>query len=810
MPRSWFGLILGFGAAGAAAQSGTSTFSLNLVGKGSGQGLPGYISAHLNLSASALSVSNFVGGITQIPLSVAGIVGDSTNTEIFLAAAANPKDFLHFTDSAAKLNNMGRGGTATLDYGGGAFEKATGTVIYNLVCTQVCFNGVGKPVGDIFAFGFSFNGTLYLPTATAQAILPSIMPAPTVSPSASTGCSVNVAVTPNGVDVVAYDGGGGSGAGIINRPVANLSTAPSGSCFDGGGGSGSGIINQPVSKVTSAPNSSCPYEGGGGTGSINQSSANVASAPSGTCFDGGGGSGGSILRPFKPHPDASGSSGPSASLVITPPWQPVQTEFSAAATCSNLSTCWMTIPAGSGSIPPFTNTPITVDFNFGALGAGVYPANFSLTLTPSGGSASTESVPFNLIVGGSASPLQLSETGLQFQAVAGSPQGPPAHSISLFSPGAALAYTAAASTLTGGNWLSAVPASGSTAPTSNGTVSITANPTGLAAGAYFGRVDISAPNSLTPLQSVEVELTVAAAAGAAPILPSTGVIFVTPLGANPQSQQVTVSTFSSSALTVTGQASADDLSSWLTGKASSTSLQAGQPITETLSVDATGLASGIYTGTLYESVTDTGAQSAMTVLLIVTPASGTACTATQLLPVITNLGANFELQAGLPVSVQTQIVDDCGVPLTSGSVQASFSSGDSAVTMTPGGNGLWSGTWAPHGITGGPVSVGILAQSAAGLTGSASLSGTLDANTTLPVVTPGGIVSAANPVSGSAPPWRRARLSPSTGPTSGDHARVVSVVSFRDEPIRDAGFAGWAGAAASIRWSRIDQCAGAL
>ena len=459
---------------------------------------------------------------------------------------------------------------------------------------------------------------------------------------------------------------------------------------------------------------------------------------------------GSFRSAQETHPAASGSSGgASGSLTLTPPWEPVQSTFSATAMCLNLPTgCWLTIPTASGVLPPFTNTPITVDLNLADLGAGVYPANVSLSVTPSGGTAGTTNMPFALVVGNGAPALQLSETGVPFQSVAGLAQSPPAHTVYLTSSGPAIPYTATASTLGGGNWLTVTPASGSVTSSMVG-VSIAANPTSLAAGTYFGRADISAPSASKPVQSVEVTLTVASASGTAPILSTpilstTGVIFVTPQGLNPAPQMVTVSLFSAAATTIKGQASADDLSTWLTGSDSSAAVQAGSPITETLSVNAKTLAPGVYNGTLYETVEGTGAESAATVLLVVTPA-GTPCTPTQLLPVLTNLGATFEFPAGLPVSVQAQVVDDCGNPLTSGTVQATFNNGDATVEMTPLGGGMWAGTWEPHRLAGGTVSVGINAVSTSGLSGITFTAGTLDANPAAPVVNPGGIVNAAGP-----------------------------------------------------------------
>jgi uncharacterized protein (TIGR03437 family) len=85
--------------------------------------------------------------------------------------------------------------------------------------------------------------------------------------------------------------------------------------------------------------------------------------------------------------------------------------------------------------------------------------------------------------------------------------------------------------------------------------------------------------------------------------------------------------------------------------------------------------------------------------------------------------------------------------LLAGSVEASFSSGDSPVAMTPVGGGKWSATWSPHNLAGGGASVAINAHSLSGLIGSTSVAGTLNPNNAATVVTPGGIVNAASLIS---------------------------------------------------------------
>ena len=116
--------------------------------------------------------------------------------------------------------------------------------------------------------------------------------------------------------------------------------------------------------------------------------------------------------------------GAGGSMTILPAWQITPGTYSVAAACPNLASgCWVTVPEASVALPAFTNVPVTINLVPGNLGPGFYPANISTTLTPADGSARTTNVvPLNLVVTNGAPLLQLSETGIQFQALAGGAQ----------------------------------------------------------------------------------------------------------------------------------------------------------------------------------------------------------------------------------------------------------------------------------------------------------------------------------------------------------------------------------------------------
>lgn len=662
-----FALLTILGAVGAWGQ--TALVDLSLIGTGSGQGLPGEVSGHLS-AATLLAAGEQ--DTTKIPLAEVNIVGRPTSTVIILVPSKNINDGLYYEDSSPVLSNQGRSGTAQLLQGGGDFAKASGTLSYQLTCTQTCFAGNGLPVSDIFLFSFSASGPLTLPEQIAEDIFPNIIPSPYLYENWSWPITAPTLMDSDGQVIVQLP------AGI--QPSSNDDDL------------------RPAGRAVAEATSS------------------------------------SYSQPF----------------TLVPPWQPVPSTYSAIATCPGLPACFATIPAPTGIEPPFTNTPIEVDLNLANLPTGVYQSNVALTVTPGGSTAppSTENTLFTFVVGNGAVALNLSETGLQFQTVQAGPSLPP-HAITVSSAGPAISYSATASTLSGGDWLSVTQGSGTASSSASSFFDANVNPAGLTPGSYFGRVDISAPSAATASQSVEVELTVAAAPAATLVNSLSGLIFVAAENTNPSPQSISVSTLSPTPISVVAQASGDNEATWLTVSGAAQMLQTTQPITETLSVNTKGLTPGVYNGTMYVGVQATGSDYPVTATLVVTPQVGTACTPTQLLPVLTSLAANFEYQTALPVPVAVQIVDDCGTPLNAGVVQASFSTGDPAVTMLPVRNGLWTGTWTPRGLAGGPASVGIGAQSAAGLQGGTSAAGTLDPNAMATVVTPGGILNAANPVLGA-------------------------------------------------------------
>src|SRR4029453_2064076 len=168
--------------------------------------------------------------------------------------------------------------------------------------------------------------------------------------------------------------------------------------------------------------------------------------------------------------------------------------FSANATTSSGGN-WLSVLPSNGSTP----RELTVSANPGGLGVGVYHGN--VTVTSIEAANSPLQIPVTLTVG-DAPALQSNHESLSFAYQALSPSVPPAQQLTVTtSNGLPTAVAATASTSSGGSWLS-VQETGA-AP---GTLQVSVNPGGLAAGSYGGTITITASGYQS--KTVPVALTV--------------------------------------------------------------------------------------------------------------------------------------------------------------------------------------------------------------------------------------------------------------------------------------------------------------
>ena len=362
--------------------------------------------------------------------------------------------------------------------------------------------------------------------------------------------------------------------------------------------------------------------------------------------------------------------------------------------------------------------------------------------------------------------MLLSPAGLTFRSVVGG-GAPPPRSFRILNAGTGLLpWSVTASTVSGGNWLDVSPASGSSdADRPALAVEVRANVSRLAAGEYYGLLRAASASASNSPQFVSVVLSVSPPqVNPGPVVEPAGLILVGVRGgAAPAPQAFRIANLTAGLLTFTSTATFTGAPNWFTQTPAAASVAPGQPLSIAVAANASGLAAGVYTGAISLRFSDNSTRR-VELILVITPA-GTAslvaasgdpaqarCTATRLLPLFSLLGANFTSTAGWPTPVQVLAVDDCGIPLTAGSVVVAFSNNDPALSLASLGDGQWAGTWAPRNARTPDITLAALAQSPdRSIEGRASIGGGVQANPDVPLVGSGGVVSAASFAAGVAP-----------------------------------------------------------
>jgi uncharacterized protein (TIGR03437 family) len=354
-----------------------------------------------------------------------------------------------------------------------------------------------------------------------------------------------------------------------------------------------------------------------------------------------------------------------------------------------------------------------------------------------------------LIQNGPGPSIIASQKGLTFIAST-SGAAPASQSFTIVNGGqGTLNWSVSTSTTSGSNWLSITPATGASAAGVAGPpVQVTISPSGLAAGDYYGQIQIQAPGAPNSPQSVTVVLTVRApGTGTGSTVQPSGLLFT-----NATPEALTLTTLSTTPVSFTGTASFGG-PTWFTLSPASGTVVAGQPATVKISPVIAGLANSVYNGNITFAFSDNSLQNVQLLLVLSGGANLPAapgprpvgCAPSKLLPLFTSLGGGFNLTTGWPAPVELLVYDDCGTPLIRGTVTANFSNTDPALPLNSLGDGRWTGTWIAQNLA---SSVNVTANAQAidkSLTGSTQITGGLTRNANPPpVVAPGGVLNAAS------------------------------------------------------------------
>lgn len=344
-------------------------------------------------------------------------------------------------------------------------------------------------------------------------------------------------------------------------------------------------------------------------------------------------------------------------------------------TCTTFSGNWLLISELStscyGGASSTTPVNLIVGVNSAGLPAGVYGGYITIS---SPQAVNTLTVQVNLFVG-TTSQLATNPSSLTFATQVGAT--PPVQQLTVIYPGTPTGFATTAGTVTGANWLQVSPVSGN--PGDPVTVSI--NPTGLAAGTYTGQVTVGSTAPGIAPAIVGVTLLVSQNP-ALTISPSGNLTFFFQTGtAAPAPQALTFSSTGAS-LAFNINPTTTPVGNWLAvSRTDSTT-----PATVNVSVSPQGLLPGTYDGTL--TVSSQGAANPVQTIGVRLVVSGTP------LLVVSPTILNFTAQVGGDVPTpQTFQVTSTGGPL-------SF-----AVTVTSGNN--WLSVGPVNGPTPQSISVGV-------------------------------------------------------------------------------------------------------
>ena len=416
----------------------------------------------------------------------------------------------------------------------------------------------------------------------------------------------------------------------------------------------------------------------------------------------------------------------------------------------------VTLSAVDGSAAAGVPVPVGVRLDSSNLAPGTY----SLQLTVSASNGESATVPVFVSVSPRVQRLALSQRGFLFTGVLGGGVTPPQSFAVLNTGGGTLNWEAKTTTSSGGpGWLSVSPASGTSTPgdVAPGVAvrvdaSVLPNP-----GVYYGRVRVTSPEAADSPQDVQVVLNLLTADSApGTVVSPSGLLFTAVAGdSDPGSQTFTITNLNASAIQTSLAANTFLNVPWLTATAGAEviALEAGASQAVTVQPSASELTPGIYFGNV--NVIDGATTKVVNVVFVVTAPAQTAqtarakvrsegaCMPAQLVPLLTSVLDGFSVPAAWPVALEAKVVDDCGAPVSSGSVVVSFSNGDPPINLSSLNDGRWQGTWFGRSTRVAQMVVTLNAAiPAARLNGSRRYTGVLFENPEVPAVTSGGVVTA--------------------------------------------------------------------
>jgi trimeric autotransporter adhesin len=451
-------------------------------------------------------------------------------------------------------------------------------------------------------------------------------------------------VTPQGtISTIAGTGAAGRGGdgGPAVKAQLNL---PSGLAMDASGNLYISDVNNIVVRRVTPSGIISTFAGGGAYDQLSDGKpANLATfySPGGIAVDAAGdvfiadaGSGvfGYRIREVLAAPPAMQVSPSKLSLAAASGGAPVTQNIAVTGSISGLQfqvqvsgtgpANWLTVDSSADVTPRL----LTLTADPTKLAPGPYTA--VVTITPVGAVPPALTVNVTFSVGPALSPaLSLDQPALSFTL----PQGSAARvsTIQISNTGGqTLTYTAAIHLDGGGNWLAVSPTSGSASPGKPSTLTVTANPSGLASGTYTSQITIQ---SNAGSKTIPVIVTVSSNPQAV-LLTQTGLSFTAVArGGVVPPQTFGVINAGTGVMNWQAGVSTTDRATWLQVSPASGSTDAAAPAPQvTVTVNASALAAGKYYGTVRIDAPGTANRSRLiTVFLNVLPAGTSTAASVQ-------------------------------------------------------------------------------------------------------------------------------------------------------------------------------------
>jgi uncharacterized protein (TIGR03437 family) len=338
---------------------------------------------------------------------------------------------------------------------------------------------------------------------------------------------------------------------------------------------------------------------------------------------------------------------------------------------------------GGGNLPPGLTAASNAAISGTPTTAGLYSftLNFTYHIIYQGMDfGASFPLPYTInITGYSGPPISVNLQSLNFALLQGGAASTPQPIAIANHSGVAQTFTATASTLTGGGWLSASPSSGTISPFSSGSVMAVVDASNLLPGTYSGTITITTNPSG---QRIGIGVVVTVGGGQQQIqLSSSGFRFQTVSGGGaPAPQSLTVLNNGSGALNFTvATSTVSGGQGWLVASPTSGRADSNSPATVTVSINPAGLTPGDYYGQVQISGAGiSNSPQTASVVLNIAPAG------TDLGAFLQTTGLIFVGRAGSanPAAKTVQVTNPSNKPLTF-SATAFSENGKSFFTVQP-------------------------------------------------------------------------------------------------------------------------------